>query len=318
MSTLSIDTYTTLSSKRGAPMSDSYTFVLLNYGRPFLDLMNDNQADTPIAIRSLLAEYIPSLRTKHGTPYSNGSKAVIASALTRYLEVAGLLRKEDAELVRSLFRSPYIVWSEKEITSEALEQVIVNALRSHGTNEHPYEGLRRAALYTFMASLGCRISEALLLMPEDVSIADDCMTVRIVEAKKITRVKVQKQIPMSAVIGDLTIGDILTAYHAERTALALNESASLNSPYFCRRNGAGFTARSVQLHLQAVRNRINAGMSDDALLPHLHPHLFRHAVGNRVANKHGLLAAMQVLGHNSPSITQRYIKPVRDTINILF
>jgi integrase/recombinase XerC len=143
---------------------------------------------------------------------------------------------------------------------------------------------RDKAMLELFYSSGLRLSELTGLKPTDVNFDD--ATVRVTGKGSKTRI-----VP----VGSHALA-ALKAWLAERERIA----SGIGSALFVNRNGAGLSARAVQLRVKHWALKLGLGSR-------VHPHVLRHSFASHVLQSSGDLRAVQeMLGHASISTTQVY------------
>jgi integrase/recombinase XerD len=84
-----------------------------------------------------------------------------------------------------------------------------------------------------------------------------------------------------------------------------------DGPLFCSRSGRRLARQNVHDALKALARQASARLPEDQHI-HLSPHLLRHTMLRRAAEKHGVQYAMELAGHTSSRYIWRYIQPSQD------
>ena len=151
-----------------------------------------------------------------------------------------------------------------------------------GTGDEP-NGLRDAALLELLYGCGLRVSEAVNLDRENVSLEDSTVRIWGKGAK-------ERQTPLGT-----------KARNALNTYLNSEDAPpGRSSPLFRNARGGRLGARSIQRIVRTYARR--SGLRED-----VHPHTLRHSYATHLLNGGADLRIVQeLLGHSTPSATQVY------------
>jgi site-specific recombinase XerD len=155
---------------------------------------------------------------------------------------------------------------------------------------------RNIALLEFLASSGCRISEATALNVQDINLVDRS-TIVTGKGSKERRVWFSQ-----------AAGDAMVEYWKVR------DSSMATDPVFGRHDKGAGTKRIKRITTTTARNIVNLVATVAGIDPtKFSPHYFRHAFAIRVLSETGNLAlAQDLLGHVSPQSTRVYAKIYSD------
>jgi site-specific recombinase XerD len=155
---------------------------------------------------------------------------------------------------------------------------------------------RNTALLEFLASTGCRISEATALNVKDIDFTERS-TIVMGKGSKERRVWFSQ-----------TAADCLKAYWKARGAQAPND------PIFARHDRGAGVKKVKRLTPTSARNIVKDVANLAGIDPaKFSPHYFRHAFGIKVLSETGNLALVQdLMGHQNPTSTRVYAKIATD------
>lgn len=209
----------------------------------------------------------------------NNERRIISSFYT-YLET------EEIILINPIKAIPQIKETKK--VKKAFTDEEVERMRNVVCDTNNY---RNIAIFEMLISSGLRISELLSLKKDDISLAD---------CKGVCLGKGNKQ---------------RVFYFSEKTKLAIIsylENRRDDSPYLFVQAMAPFNQLGISGAETMIRN-----VGRKANVTNVHPHRFRRTLATRLIRKGMKIDQVsQILGHESLSITQRYIESDRDMLKL--
>lgn len=220
------------------------------------------------------------------------SKQTIMFFVAKFLRIFEYITKDDYELLTNLYKAEYKTWSDINITSSDIAEMI----RYFDYNNKP-----EIAAFTFLsATIGSRLGQTITLTKEDVIIKPDVIEVVLSKQKQnminTPTTKSVKSFKRSYAVNEHTVDNLFIPY--------IEYATVCNSKYIFERNNEPLKERYVQQQFQYVSERLKKRVT---------PHSLRHYVGNKIAQEFGVLKASALLDHNDIKVTQKYINP--KTIN---
>lgn len=280
-------------NKRIDGMSKSYKTFLAHYIGEYesmCDEINKNTFMQYLANKSLAAS----------------TKAALARGIGKFLFWNDLISDSDVRILNRAFRMPVKSWSEGNLTTEQVEQIITIS-RKKNTKLARY---RDSSIIVLLSTIGCRVGQAVDLKSKDIIVDSNTATLHLKRQKErrkdINELIDTKQIPLDISIGKWNVGNILNQYLDFRYSKFTTHP---DSPLFLSESANGISVRYMQKMIEAIGKQMDMK---------LYPHLFRHYVGHSIANNQGLLPAAAMLGHSNINTTAKYVNPkLIDTKEIL-
>jgi integrase/recombinase XerC len=153
---------------------------------------------------------------------------------------------------------------------------------------HEFVEVRNKALFEFLYTTGCRVSEAVKLNITDIDLK-----------KGFARVIGKGNKERMVFIGKLTCG-VIREYLAERIVYVKAEQSDSQNALFINRRGNRITSRGVRFVLERSLEILK-------FLKNVSPHTFRHSFATHLLNRGADIRIVQeLLGHASPTTTQVY------------
>lgn len=228
-----------------------------------------------------IKEYLRFMQAKN-----NCSKTSVNNTRRIISSFYAWLENDELILINPIKAIPQIKESKKVKKAFTDEEVERMRTEVYNTNNH-----RNIAIFEMLLSSGLRISELLSLKQDDISLAD---------CKGVCLGKGNKQ---------------RIFYFSEKAKLSTMEylkSRKDDNDYLFVQARAPFN----QLGVSGAETMIR-GISRKAEVTNVHPHRFRRTLATRLIRKGMEIDQVsKILGHESLSVTQRYIESDRDMLKL--
>ncbi len=275
------------SQKRPAGMTAKTHRFYSHYLNQYLVFL---ESDPPS--RSTFVEWLTSRQLARST------KHTIACGLGRFFRVLGAFDHDDQVLVTQSFRYTPSSWSEQTMTQE----MVIGMLRQSSKRTQRLAQARNPFITVLLATIGCRRGQITGMNCSDIRIDGKGNKIYISLLRQKANEYVGggeydiKNIPLGYTVDGRKLSDVYLSYLIERAAYT---DRSKDDSLFISLHGDRLTEAYITKYIK----------EDAAALGYvgITPHSFRHYVGHRVANEHGVGIAAALLGHSSFDTTMKYM-----------
>ena len=236
---------------------------------------------------------------------SSSSKKSISGSLARMMYTYELLSKDEYDRLRHSFKARSNSWSEKVLSDADLVEFF-NLLITMKIDK--FYILRNLTLFMLLLITGMRISQALELEMEDITLTDEYIKLTVNTSKKNdTSTRYQSDyrlsIPNTSGYKQINLRNLIEVYLTLRAKTVTQEATA----FLCTKGGNTIEAENIR--------NLCRGMKTTTRVT---PHRFRHTAISNAALKHGIAKAAILANHSSIETTKRYIKPTEEDMSDVF
>ena len=186
----------------------------------------------------------------------------------------------------------------KTLTVDQCRLLLVELMRSDGTEKQMTRGSRNNAMALIMLETGVRVGELCGLRVDDLWFAEQPVEFLVVRAE-IAKNKKERRIPVSRILSE-------TITHMEAILWSPKNANSGSYAFFTNDPSRALTTRTIKRIILA------AGMA--AFNLEVTPHMLRHTFGTRMMRKTNARVVQALLGHEKLASTQLYMHPNTDDL----
>lgn len=271
------------------------------YVSKFFEQQPDVNLDNSLSLRNQITAWLVAKRHEDtGRELATSSKQLIARHVGSYCVHCGWLSEKDYGILCRHFIPQYTPWSNKALSTEQVNSILRYFDDKIYTCRLSLTGTRNFLAVMTMLAVGLRIGQITHLLQTDVVYANGKFIVHPILQKRSGSGKSVKTIPDDIEIGGFVFSEAIKEFQ---------KFSLKNAVYYFHNNNGGIISedyyRKVFQHAEA-----DLGFPFSA-------HFLRHTAGTRTANKVGIVAAANLLDHQSIQTTQRYVTLTKDTSDIV-
>jgi len=186
----------------------------------------------------------------------------------------------------------------KTLTVDQCRLLLVELMRSDGTEKQMTRGSRNNAMALIMLETGVRVGELCGLRVDDLWFAEQPVEFLVVRAE-IAKNKKERRIPISRILSE-------TITYIEAILWSPKKANSGSYAFFTNDPSRALTTRTVE------RIILDAGIK--AFNIDVTPHTLRHTFGTKMMRKTNARVVQALLGHSKLTSTQIYMHPNSDDL----
>ncbi len=222
--------------------------------------------------------YIAGLTRKNLSRETVNRKISSLKGFFKFLRKKNYIESNPMDLIKGLKKDRYLP---SFLFEEEVEKIL-------NIEEEDFWSLRNRAIFEFLYSTGCRVSELTALNLGDIDLKEG-------RAKVIGKGNKERIVYLGR-----EARDVLKRYLAKRRYYIKSDIPDAANALFVNRQGRRLSSRGVRYVLSNYIRKLG-------ILKHVSPHTFRHSFATHILDRGADIRVVQeLLGHSSPSTTQIY------------
>ncbi len=274
------------------------------YVTRFFEVHQDAHLNNSLMLRNQITAWLIAKRHEEtGEELATSTKQLIARHVGSYCVYSGWLNDKDYGILRRQFVPALTPWSDQALNEQQVHSLIsyLHNRVHNSVNKNTVRGSARDLLAVMiMLSAGLRIGQITMLKQEDVIYKDGKLILYPILQKRKGTGKSVKTIPVDITIGGLKFSAALKLYEDVRF--------KTTEYYFHNQFSEKISNNYHRWLFQNIEKQLGFDFSSRT---------FRHTAGTRTARNVGIVAAADLLDHQSIQTTQRYVTLEKDTSNII-